>query len=220
MVKKYLDSIKTTSKNLGKKLSQRFKTSTATFYTYEDITLKLYLEIAASLDFKRLVINGKARESELVEAWEFIIRKNYEVNGGFDYINYCDLIDGYNSLLSDYNYVRATLIQLMFVVDDNYIEELRNKGYRIDTTDSLKYAESISNALRRSENLITRMKMKSNEISDMIGRDGGSKGATFEEIMAGLSLALKFAVPEDIKLSRFNEYKKMISERNQKLDNG
>ncbi|MFN9913414.1 MAG: hypothetical protein ACK53L_12560, partial [Pirellulaceae bacterium] len=124
------------------------------------------------------------------------------------------------SLLSDYNYVRATLIQLMFVVDDNYIEELRNKGYRIDTTDSLKYAESISNALRRSENLITRMKMKSNEISDMIGRDGGSKGATFEEIMAGLSLALKFAVPEDIKLSRFNEYKKIISERNQKLDNG
>lgn len=64
------------------------------------------------------------------------------------------------------------------------------------------------------------MKMKSNEISDMIGRDGGSKGATFEEIMAGLSLALKFAVPEDIKLSRFNEYKKIISERNQKLDNG
>lgn len=220
MEKKFLDSIKKTSKNLGKKLSQRFKTSTAKFYTYEDITLKLYLEIAASLDFKRLILKGKAKESELMEAWELIIRKNYEVNGGFDYINYCDLIDGYNSLLSDYNYVRATLIQLMFVVDDNYIEELRNKGYKIDTSDSIKYAESIAAALRRSENLITRLKMKSNEISEMIGRDGGSSPASFEEIMAGLSLALKFAVPEDIKLSRFNEYKKIITERNQKVDNG
>jgi hypothetical protein len=52
----------------------------------------------------------------------------------------------------------------------------------------------------------------------MIGRDGRSSPASFEEIMAGLSLALKFAVPEDIKLSRFNEYKKIISERNQKVE--
>ena len=172
------------------------------------------------MDLKKLIVKGKASESELNEAWEFLIRKNYQVNGGFDYINYVDLVQGYNQIMAEYNVIRCTLIQLMFCVDDNYISELKDKGYRIDTTNSITYIESINAALRRSENLITRLKMKSNEIQDMMGKQGGERASSFEEIMAGLSLALKFAVPEDLKLSRFNEYKKIINERNSKVEHG
>lgn len=173
------------------------------------------------MDLKKLLIKGKASEKELSEQWEKIIRRNYEVNGGFDYINYCDLIEGYARILAEYNVVRSLLIQLMFVVDDNYIAELEEKGYKIDTSNTIAYAESINRAFTRSENLITRLTMKSNEISEMIAEQGGSKAASFEEIMAGLSLSLKFAVSEDITLARFNEYKKIINERNQKIsENG
>lgn len=169
------------------------------------------------MDLKKLISSGKASEKQLSKAWEAIIRKNYEVNGGFDYINYCDLVEGYAQLLAEYNYVRCTLIQLMFMVDDSYIDELSKRGYNIDTSNSIAYAKSINSALTRSENIVTRLTMKANEINGLIEEHGGSKPASFEEIMAGLSMSLKFSVPEEITLARFNEYKKIISERNQKV---
>jgi hypothetical protein len=212
---KYLDSIKTAWKNTGKKLSQKFKRNTAKFYTYNDITLQNYLTIAQTMDLKGLLIKGKASEKELFEKWEELVRENYKLNGGFDYLNYCDVIEGYNYLIAEYNVVKCTLIQLMFFVDDNYISELNEKGYRIDTKDSLSYVQSINAAMRKSDGLITRMKMKSNEIAGMLPKDG-QKAATFEEIMAGLTICLEFDLPEGLKLARFNEYKKIINERNQK----
>ncbi len=161
------------------------------------------------------MISGKANDKVLFEKWEELVRENYKLNGGFDYLNYCDVIEGYNHLIADYNVVKCTLIELMFFVDDNYIKELREKGYNIDTTDSLAYVKSINSAMHRSDNLITRMKMKANEIEGMIPKEG-KKAATFEEIMAGLTVCLEFDLPEDLKLARFNEYKKIINERNQK----
>jgi hypothetical protein len=81
------------------------------------------------MDLKGLLIKGKASEKELFEKWEELVRENYKLNGGFDYLNYCDVIEGYNYLIAEYNVVKCTLIQLMFFVDDNYISELKEKGY-------------------------------------------------------------------------------------------
>jgi hypothetical protein len=199
-------------KNTGKKLSQKYKISSVTFYHHENIPLKLYLEIASSNDYQRLVISGKATDQECLQAWEKIVQKNYEVNGGFDYLNYKDTLRAYGRLVAEYNLIRCYLIKLVFMVDNDYIAFLDERGYKIKTTNSIEYAESINACLIRSENLITRITMKANELKEYIKESSGDV-TTFEGIMAGLSMSLGFQIKDDITLLRFNEYKKLINKK-------
>lgn len=209
---KYLDSMKQALRNTGKKLNQKSKISSTSFYHHENIPLKLYLEIAGSNEYQRLVISGKATDHECLQAWERIIQKNYEVNGGFDYLNYKDTLQAYGRLVAEYNLIRCYLIKLVFMVDNDYIAFLSERGYKIKTTNSIEYAESINACLIRSENLITRITMKANELKEYIKESSGEV-TTFEGIMAGLSMALGFEVKDDITLLRFNEYKKLINKK-------
>jgi hypothetical protein len=209
---KYLASMKQALRNTGKKLNQKSKTSSASFYHHENIPLKLYLEIASSNDYQRLVISGKATDQECLQAWERIIQKNYEANGGFDYLNYKDTLQAYGRLVAEYNLIRCYLIKLVFMVDNDYIAFLDERGYKIKTTNSIEYAESINACLIRSENLITRITMKANELKQYIKESSGEV-TTFEGIMAGLSMSLGFEIKDDITLLRFNEYKKLINKK-------
>jgi hypothetical protein len=208
----YLASMKQALRNTGKKLNQKSKTSSASFYHHENIPLKLYLEIASSNDYQRLVISGKATDQECLQAWERIIQKNYEANGGFDYLNYKDTLQAYGRLVAEYNLIRCYLIKLVFMVDNDYIAFLDERGYKIKTTNSIEYAESINACLIRSENLITRITMKANELKQYIKESSGEV-TTFEGIMAGLSMSLGFEIKDDITLLRFNEYKKLINKK-------
>lgn len=144
-------------------------------------------------------------------------------------------MSGYGQLMAEYNITKASILKLIvinlevgivfiegnkvFVRDDELIEELKSNGYKIDITDALKYAESLNNALRRCDNLISRLKMKSNEINKMMSdRDGGSEQPTFDSIMAFLYSQFPH-VPEDITLSRYNELVKILKERNKQRIN-
>jgi hypothetical protein len=147
-----------------------------------------------------------------LQAWEKIVQKNYEVNGGFDYLNYKDTLQAYGRLVAEYNLIRCYLIKLVFMVDNDYIAFLGDRGYKIKTTNSIEYAESINACLIRSENLITRMTMKANELKQYIMESSGDL-TTFEGIMAGLSMSLGFEIKDDITLLRFNEYKKLINKK-------
>jgi len=124
-------------RNTEKKSNRWRKISSTSFYRHENIPLKLYLEIAASNDYKRLVISGKATDQERLQAWERIIQKNYEVNGGFDYLNYKDTLQAYGRLVAEYNLIRCYLIKLVFLVDNDYIAFLGERGYKIKTANSI-----------------------------------------------------------------------------------
>jgi hypothetical protein len=211
-MRSWTDSIKQALRNTAKKLSRKSKPTLVNFYHHENIPLKLYLEIAASNDYKRLVISGKATDQERLQAWERIIQKNYEVNGGFDYLNYKDTLQAYGRLVAEYNLIRCYLIKLVFLVDNDYIAFLGERGYKIKTANSIEYAESINACLIRSENLITRITMKANELKEYIKESSGEV-TTFEGIMAGLSMSLGFEIKDDITLLRFNEYKKLITKK-------
>ncbi|HTJ53726.1 MAG TPA: hypothetical protein VL443_29930 [Cyclobacteriaceae bacterium] len=187
------------------------------------------MEIIETEDVKKIAI-GEADEKTCAEEWEKLVRKNYETNGGFDYFNYVDLSKSYANILAESNIVKASILKLIalnlevgicfvepdeiFIVDNDLIDDLRNRGYKIDTTNKIKYRQSIEAALKKAENFVTRLKMKANEINEMMKDKGEAKRASFEEIMANLSFILGFPVPDDITLCRFNEYKKIIDQKN------
>lgn len=142
-------------------------------------------------------------------------------------------MQSYGHYLADYNLVKASLLKLvalnlevgivighneMFIQDDDLISDLRAKGYKINTTDKNTYCESISNAMHRAEHLVTRMKMKANEINEMMKDSGGSQVVSFEEIIANLSFMLGFELPDNLTLARYNEYKKILKERNKRQE--
>ena len=111
---------------------------------------------------------------------------------------------------------------MWFKVDDKIIEQLTERGYNIITTKdnpkydntitiSENYKRSLINALQRSENLVTKLKMTANELRLMLnGKDGGRKEMMFDEIMAHLQLrGLK--IEDDLKLSRYIELLKVMN---------
>jgi len=210
-------SIRQALRNTAKKLSRKSKPTLVNFYHHENIPLKLYLEITESGDYQKLVIEGSVTGAECAAQWEKIIQKNYETNGGFDYINYKDTLQSYGRLVAEYNLIRCYLVKLIFMVDDDYIAFLGERGYRIDKSSNQAYIDTINACLIRSENLITRMTMKANELKSYIPESKGSV-TSFDGIIASLSLCLGYEVSDNISLLRFNEYKKLINEKNSKAN--
>lgn len=165
------------------------------------------------MDYSKVVSAGQADFKQCQDEWEKIVARNYEENGGFDYLNYIDLTKGLASLMAEYNLTKAQLLKLCFAVDDELIEDLKNRGYKIDTSGNRAFAESLANALNRCENLVSRMKMKYSELNMMIDENGGSKPISFDETIAMMSFQIGFEIKDDITLSRFNGYRKILKER-------
>jgi len=104
--------------------------TTASFFQYEDISLKLFIGIGDTANYNLLIISGSATPEEIYDRWENIIRKYNSTNGSYEFTSYVDNMKAYASLLSDYNVIKATLIKLCFVVDDEAIKYLKMKGYK------------------------------------------------------------------------------------------
>lgn len=180
------------------------------------------MEIAKTSNYKLLLIDGVATDDVCLLKWEEIIKKNARMNNDNQYDNYLDNIKVYGTLIAEYNMVKAMLLQLIFQVDNDVIQELELMGYHIDTSGERAYTDSIYNCMNSSENIITQIKMKYNEI--MLDLKGSEQdGSGFEETLANLSVSLGFTVMDDITLARFNEYKRIIRKKNSRLksvDNG
>ena len=163
------------------------------------------------MDYYKLIVIGTATEEQCKVEWEKIISANCEQSNSYDYFNYQDLVGTYCSLLEEHVLVKATLLRLHLEVDDESIQDLRSKGYNIKDSSHEDYRDSLMVAMHRSEHLISRIKMKSNELQALIGQV-----VTFEEIMAHLTVALPGVfITDDLTLARFNEYKKIIDSRKQ-----
>lgn len=182
------------------------------FCTYEDIMLRIYLEIAAQGNYEKLILAGNPSTEECIEAWEEIVKENAKQNGTFEYQTYLEDAREHTRLLNEYNLVKAILTKLSFVVDYELVNYLQDKGYRIDISSSEKYADSLTKAIRKSDNLITKINMKRNELAGLETKKGG-KSSNYEEIMASLEFALGWSVGEDITLARYNALKKLAKKK-------
>lgn len=173
----------------------------------------MYCDIARSGDYNLVAIKPGQKPEDCYLAWEEIVKRNSDVNGSFEYNTTFNLVQSYALLVNDYNMVKACLLKLYFKVDNETIEYLKTKGYHINTSGRVAYKESLENAMRNSDNLITKYTRKQKELFTMHEKETEVKPVGFEELLAGLSAELKFPIDESITLARFNEYKKIIKNR-------
>lgn len=176
------------------------------------------MNIAATNNYSLMALNGVEDEQCLVE-WEKIVKQTGEASGDYSYLSRLDNYRTYISLLAEFNIVKAMLLRLCYIIDDNYISYLRKKGYKIDISGAKGYSDSIIAAMARSNNLVTKIKMKSNEmIKEAENSENQKAGTGFEETLANLCAQLGFEVNDNVTLARFNEYRKIIQLKNKRPD--
>lgn len=173
------------------------------------------MEIAESGDVSRVAI-GKADLTRCAERWEEIVRINAEVNGSYEYNNYLESCKEYYRLVAEHTLIKASLLKLSYKVDPELAKYLTSRGYVIrlgkrKASDSDAYANSIDAALRKSDNLVTKIRMKQREMTNTTNIKGQVK--SFESVMGALSAALGWEPGPDITLARYNEYKKFLKEK-------
>lgn len=210
MVKKFSDLRKIIFLTSTPIYSQKSKSTTEVWYSYNDITLKLYLHIAATGDVMQLIREGQAETGECLERWEKLIADNSQANNSFEYSDFLNKNKSYAALISEHTLVKLILIRLSLEYDADLCLILKKKGYNIDVNN---YEQSLISALRKSENFVTKIKMKENELSAYDNKKKVSQDS-FEEIMANMIFATKMNLPDDITLARYNALKKLVKRQN------
>lgn len=197
-----------TSRNLSGKPSEDVKV-----YRYDDIPLKLFLDIAETNEFEKLVIEGEATLEYLIECWEAIIQRNSEENSSFQYQSYFSLYQGYSLLVAQEFNCKVMFMILSLKKDPVIIEELRKKGYKIDDTDDDSYSDSLAKAVSKSGALVTKIKSKKNELEKFSAVHHGAKRDGYEDLIADLEFALGWTVGDNITLAKYNRLKKRAKQK-------
>lgn len=246
----YSDSTKQTLKNYRVNLSSQIykglsgkQSKAVELYGYDDISLKLFLEIASTGAFERLVKKGKSSLEGCLEQWEKIIVRNSEENASFQYQSYMSLLEGYSLLLAQHTTVKLLLLKASIQVDQSVIQELNERGFKINVSPtesqwkeieaiqdkdvrflverkyrSLAYATSLENATRKSNVLVTKINMKHSELEKQrTDKKGGEE--SFVDVIAGLEVALGDGrnIPDDITLAKYNALKKLAKKKSQAM---
>ena len=96
------------------------------------------------------------------------------------------------------------------------IEKLGKLGYTITTISSLEYAKSIKSADQKSNSILTRINILRNEILSVNEEDKENR-VSFDAIISSLSVALKFSVSDDITVSKYCEYRKILTKKSKNV---
>lgn len=152
-------------------------------------------------------------------AWEQVVKRQEENSGSRKYHIYFDLEKSKGLLLADYIVIKATLMKLSLTQEnvDEDIAYLKSKGYNINLK---TLTQHINKAIKRSDNLITRMQMKENEIKKLSG-DGEEKiDINFQDVITDLNFALGWqAANEDITLAAYNRFRVLLKRKDGRDNN-
>lgn len=153
-------------------------------------------------------------------AWEQIVKRQEENSGSNKYHIYFDLEASKGLLLADYIVIKATLMKLALTQEnvEEDIAYLQSKGYRINLKTLTK---TINAAIKRSDNLITRMRMKESEIKKLSGNDGEEKvQISFQDVITDLNFALGWrAADENITLAAYNRFRILLKRKDGRDNN-
>jgi hypothetical protein len=174
------------------------------------------MAISEGGNFRLVIRSGIATDTQCVAMWEKIVQDNNKVTGSQEYNSYLKSFRAYNRLLQEFTAVRAHLVILCYALDFQAIKYVRSRGYAIDTTNSQIYAESLYRAIRKCDNLQTRIAMQRNDL-ELTQDSAPKRKENFESLMAGLSLELGYTVPDEITLARYNEYSKLLERRHRAI---
>lgn len=206
----------------GKRSSKlALSAGSGTYFTYENILLSLYVEIVNTGNYLLVGIDNKD-EVKCYEAWEQIVMKNSKAAGGSYFNAHMDLMKSYSRLVYERIEVRVMLTNLLFFVDDEMISILKSKGYKIDTSGGTKYVQSLNAALLRSNNINSKIKSIEERLSALATQGGEHTNLSLGELLANLSfgmgsLNVTVSIGQDITLSMYNEYKRLIKKKAEQL---
>jgi hypothetical protein len=192
---------------------------TPIFFRYNNITLKLFLEIAENSDYKKVLVSGDASEEQCVEQFEKIVEQHNYHNGNQEHLNYIAHQKSYRDLLQKYNTIRSSLLYLTGAIDNRVIEFLNSQGYKIDVSSQAAFDKTFLAAWNKSNNLNSKLKQKLNQLANfneaLISKQQAynAQSSGLEERLASLSFALGFSCDEEITLARYNEYVKIINKQ-------
>lgn len=159
-------------------------------------------------------MKGNASKEQCLDAWEKVMVSNEKAGNSNHLMNYRDLSQSYLQLIREHQLIKACILKLSIVHGDKEcIETLRENGYFIDTKDKFAYFTTLTNSLSNSNNLITQIMMKRNELDKLSEADKKNK-IEFEDMIAEVSFSLKFQLPTDITLAQYNAYVKSLNKRN------
>lgn len=208
--------------------NQKSRTIIAVLYGYDDLRLRTYLQIVKTADYNLLAKTGVPETADCQQAWELILRRNAKELGSFEFDSYVNLAQSYASLLAEFNIIKATLVKMalnvmitgpkQYTVDDDDLELLKKKGYKLDLSSEQKYHESLAAALQRSNNIMTKIIMKHNELIRLSEANTGNNQESpgFEEVMADLDFHLGFAESRNLTLAGYNRLIKNLKQRARK----
>jgi hypothetical protein len=203
-------------------LDPQSKTTTAAFWTYDDILLRHFFDVSKSGDYQSLIKSGEANQGECIEAWEKIVQKNNYHGGNNQYDNYLHLIKQFNMAMKELNAVVSTILCLCFVVDDEQIKFLRKKGYKINTSGATAYDNSLGVALHESGKIRSKIKMKFNQLNNFnqkaIEQRESQGDVSVDDLISSLSFEVGFQLPDTITLAQYNAYAKRVKKRNDSLE--
>jgi hypothetical protein len=189
------------------------KDTSVVLYDYGNILLRTYVEIANDGLIERLIIKGRPTSEELEEQWEKIIDENGKHSKDNSYSIYQTLIYDYGCLIATQTVVSVCLEMLEFnlkykrPIDFDIVEEVRNRGYKIETT-PLAFEKTLNSAKSKCKNLVTKLESKQKEIDRQFKDKGASH--TYDEVIGFLELALDRTVMDGdtITLAKYNVLKK------------
>lgn len=183
-------------------------------YTYSDILLKTFIEISNTGNLGLLLKKGKTRPEILAEVWEGIITENSKANNISDFNNNISELKSYHYLSNEFLFIRATLIKLLMDANDEDIKELRKRGYFI-SEDQEKYFDSVLMALRKCDNLKTKIEMKRKELERNNKSSDKSGKVEYVDLIASLEMSLGRQVEDNITLSKYNSLCKFAKRKHE-----
>jgi len=175
------------------------------------------MDIANGGDVLQIVLSGTPSAFEISEQWESIVSQNNRENGSNLYDTYFENFQEYYRLCNEYVMIRAILLRcnIATTVEEikKHVDYVNIRGYRLNIKegiDSHKFIESLDRAFSKCDNLKTRIQMKLNEIkaSNVEGNND-----SFDDVMANLVSLLQTNVDDDITLSRYNSFQKVLKRR-------
>ena len=182
----------------------------ASLKLYQDLMIPFskYIDIVVSKDFKLLIIEGDATESELYNAWNTINELYIEAIGDLDTKIRIESAREIAYLEGRINIANAIISQLKLKYSDALIQMLSNFGYIISVEPNEANLDAYINQFKGYLNAeLLELKEKLNEI------DKGDKKTTeitrqyFEKIIVAIELTFKFQINIDkISLSKYCEY--------------
>jgi len=148
------------------------------------------------------------------EVWLQIIKDNAEATDNEQFTFYTKTFLKKSALAAKYLVEKASLLMIAIKVDEVIINDLRSRGYKIDTSDDKKYLNSINAGLRRVSNLTTKIGLANSQMEDIIAMAKSVKRKSADELLAEVSAGLGFAIDDNVTLARFNEYSKIVAKKN------